>query len=311
MRKASCVLLFAVMCVLVSGNISSADPKAFDYHGFFDPAGRLDESDRAALNASLKEIYDKYGFSVYMFLLSGEGVKMSQYAADFLQHSIVPHMGEIKHGVVFAWDDQTNDAYAMSFPSSDRVMDAFTSQFLLSAMNSSFAAASSVFEALDNMATVLQKRAAVHFGSNAGEKAFNHHGFSDVAGKLGESDRAALNASLKETYDRYGFSLYVCYLSGEGVKMSQYATKFFNDNVAPYMGEIKYGVIFAWDEQTSDVYAVPFPVSDNRVVSAVSTEFLLGAINSSFASASSAFEALKNMATALQKRAGEFSGANQ
>ena len=55
MRKVICVLLFAVMCVLALGDISSAAPRAFDYHGFYDPAGRLGESDRAALSASLKE----------------------------------------------------------------------------------------------------------------------------------------------------------------------------------------------------------------------------------------------------------------
>ena len=307
MRKVIYVLLFALICVLAFGDTSSAAPKAFDYYGFYDPAGKLGEPERAALNATIKETYDKYGFSLYMCLLSGESMKMSEYAADFHSHNIAPYLGEIKYGVLFAWDEQTSDAYAIAFPNTDnRMVSAFTSQFLVDSMNTSFAAATSGFEALNNMATALQKRAGVYFGTNTDKKALDYYGFSDPTDKLGAVSKTAINALLRETYDKYGFSLYICLLSGEDIKMSQYATKFINENITPYVGEIKYGVVFAWDEQTNDAYAVAFPNSDSRVTSNFATQFLLDSMNSSFASASSVSEALKNMANALQKRAGEF-----
>ena len=160
MKKVFRILLVAVLCfVALRSSGAFADPKAFDFYGIYDPSGKLAESERAALDAKLEEIYDEHDMSVYLWVLSGEGVSMADFVRKFFADSVAPYAGKIKYGVIFALDMKTNDYFATSFPGVDRVKNAFTVQYLNSAVGSSFSSASSIFEALNNLADALQKRA--------------------------------------------------------------------------------------------------------------------------------------------------------
>jgi hypothetical protein len=147
--------------------------------------------------------------------------------------------------------------------------------------------------------------------AEADPKAFESYGFYERIG-MRENEKAAINAKLKETYDKYGVSVFMFALSGEGVEMKDFVQDFFKDGVAEYvdMGEIKYGVIFAWDEKTSDSYMAPFLNTDNRIMSAFSVEFINSALQSSFKSAASVFGAMNNLSEAIRKRADEYFGPN-
>ncbi|MCL2768374.1 MAG: hypothetical protein FWE49_06595 [Synergistaceae bacterium] len=170
MKKFFCVLLFAILCLFAFGGLSGADPKAYDYCGFINPSGKLGESERAALEASLEEIYGMYGLSVFLCLLSDEDMSMSDYVMDFYEHSVAPWIapeGEINYCLIFAWDEKTGDNHAAPFSAADGlVMEAFPPDYLnsaISSVSSSLGSASSTFKALSNLADALQKRAGEYF----------------------------------------------------------------------------------------------------------------------------------------------------
>jgi hypothetical protein len=171
MKNIFWVLLLTVLSFSVWGHFSYADPKAFDFYGLYDPSGMLKESEGAAIEAQLGGIHDRYGVSVYLNLLSGEGVKMADYVTNFFIESVGPYEGEIKYGVIFAWDAETKDYYAAPFPNTDdRVMNAFSGNYLNGAVGSSFRGASSVSEVMQNLASALQTRAGEFYGTNASGK---------------------------------------------------------------------------------------------------------------------------------------------
>ena len=171
MKKVFCILLLAVLCLPVLGRSADAAPDAFDYYGFYDRAGILKESDQAALNARLKEIYDRYGVSVFINLLSGDNVKVQDYIARFFIESVAPYTDEIRRGFIFAWDEKKNESYGAPFPNTDdRAMSAFSADIVRHAVSSSLTSVPSVFGALDNLAAALQKCADEYYGANPSGK---------------------------------------------------------------------------------------------------------------------------------------------
>ena len=171
MKKVYRVLLFALLCLFALGGFAGADPKAYELYGFVDPSGKLTESERATLDERLEEIFDSFGLSVFLCLLSGEDVAMSEYVQDFYEQCVAPWLapeGEIDDCLIFAWDEKTGVNHAVPFSASGGlVMDAFTPEYLDSAISSSLGSASSAYESLCNLADALQKRAEEFFGPGA------------------------------------------------------------------------------------------------------------------------------------------------
>jgi hypothetical protein len=168
MNKSIIVFLIAILCVFSFVNIAYADPKAFELFGIYDPANKLKDSERGVLNASLKGIYDKYGVSAYLCLLSGSNEKMGDFVTQFFIENVAPYTDVIKRGVIFAYDEKTKSNFMAPFLNTDdRIMSAFSAEYIRLAITSSFASASSVFEIMKNMSEAIRKRADEYYGENA------------------------------------------------------------------------------------------------------------------------------------------------
>ena len=167
MKKVFCALLSAVLCLPLLVSPSDAAHKAFDYFGFYDRSGKLKESDRAKINTQLKDIYDKYGVSVYMNIMPDDSMKVENYLEHFYIESVAPYAGEIKRGIIFVWNEKKNNYYGAPFPNTDdRVMSAFSPKNISLAVSSSLKLTSSVFGASSKLAVALQKIADEYYGAN-------------------------------------------------------------------------------------------------------------------------------------------------
>jgi hypothetical protein len=171
MKKIICGLVLVVLCLPMLGSYAFAAPKAYETSGFYDNAGLFGKAETENIDKIVKSIYDRYRVSVYINVTSGAGVKMGDYATDFYVQSVAPYIapsGDVERGVLVAYDDKTHDYYAAPFLNTDdRMMSAYSPQFLNQAVGQSFQSAKSLSQAMSALALALGKRAEEFYGPNA------------------------------------------------------------------------------------------------------------------------------------------------